>query len=148
MKPTQISTIVLMPLTVMHAHYVQNDIAFYLWFLVLVSSVLFHFTKFEVPLKERKHLLVYYFDIGCVCLLNVGIIYDVYIHSSYTGYFAIGWGMYIAAIVTFMMGNHLQILMFDKDEELRDISHAIWHILPNLATHMYLAVYQKRIGIE
>jgi len=142
MKPTQISTIVLIPLSLVHAYQKQNAV-FYYWLLVLVSSVMHHFTKFDYPKEEREKTLAHHFDIVCVVALNLFAVQEIYQHTQPTMYFATGWSVYAVAIGMFVIGKQRKVLKFDPDEATAELCHAMWHVIPHVVTHMFLFVYQK-----
>ena len=145
MKPTQISTITLFPSIVIHAYHKQDTLSFYFWVLVLISSVMHHFTKFNYPREQRTKTLYHHFDIFCVCVLNFCLFFKAYSYSEYTLYFAVSWSVWISAVLLFILSNYLQILLNDSDETVSEFCHGVWHILPTLAAHMFLFVYKKRI---
>lgn len=144
LEPTQLSTITLFPITILHSYYKQNDIGFYLWFLVLLSSVLWHFKKFDVPRAERPTHILHRLDVSCVCILNIGSMYEIYRNTEYTLYYATTWALYGGTLATFIYGGMTQTLMNDPDERIAEWSHAIWHIFPTLVANLYLVVYEKK----
>ena len=142
LKPTQLMTVVLMPITLTHAYYKQNTIVFLFWLLVFITSVIYHFKKFDYPRHERSSLLFYKFDIIAANLLNIVQVYDIYQHTQYTLYFATGWLIYIYALGIFIWGNLTNTLIFDTNELIAEQYHAMWHTLPFLVTNMYLFTYK------
>jgi len=143
LQPTQLSTILCMPPVLLHAYVKQNDIFFFFWLCTFVTSVIWHFKKFEYSYAIRSKQFYHTLDIVSVVTLNLATSYEVCRHFEFTPYYMTGWAVYLFTLAVFLIGVGTGRWMGDPREHVAERWHALWHVLPTVASHMFLAIYKR-----
>ena len=145
LQPTQLSTILFMPPVLLHAYVKQNDIFFFFWLCCLVTSVIWHFKKFEYPYAIRPKQIYYTLDVTTVVILNLACSYEICRYFEFTPYHIFGWTMYFFTLAVFLIGVGTNRWMGDPREHVAERWHGIWHFLPTFCSHLFLAVYKRPV---
>ena len=143
LQPTQLSTIFFMTPVILHAYIRQNDIFFYYWFLVFITSMLWHFKKFTYPRSTWRIQFYNKLDVGAVIVLNLATSYEVFCNIQYTVYYITGICIYMYTIGIYSVGAYTKTLMYHPNPLIAEQYHAMWHFLPTFVSHMFLYIYRN-----
>lgn len=140
MYPTQITTL-LFATNVFHSYFKQNTPLFLTGFPLYTTSLIYHFIKHSYPLSVRTSIPLCQLDYFLAWLFYMAVIYDYVtrgmriIKSPYS-HFCVT--MHIIMPITFVAARPYNALMWSDDLVVSEQWHAIFHLLINLDTHIYL----------
>jgi len=140
MYPTQITTL-LFATNVFHSYFKQNTPLFLAGFPLYTTSLIYHFTKHSYPLNVRTTIPLCQMDYFLAWVFYMAAIYDYVtrgrriIKSPYS-YFCVT--MHLVMPVFFVASKPYKALMWTDDLVVSERWHAVFHLLINLDTHVYL----------
>ena len=140
MYPTQITTL-LFATNVFHSYFKQNTPLFLTGFPLYTTSLIYHFIKHSYPLSVRTSIPLCQLDYFLAWLFYMAAIYDYVtrgmriIKSPYS-HFCVT--MHIIMPITFVAARPYKALMWTDDLVASERWHAVFHLLINLDTHVYL----------
>ena len=145
MLPTQLITITLMPLEVIHAYYAQADLLFFFWLNCYTSSLLYHFTKQYYPLKERIQRPLYYYDVLSVALVYLVGTYSLLFHATNTYGIWLSWTLHLTHPIIYIIAGIYKKLMWQEDYMAAELWHSAYHVYAHTSSHFLLANQLNKI---
>lgn len=139
MLPTQLITITLMPLEVIHAYYVQADLMFFVWLNCYTSSLLYHFTKQYYPPKERIRQPTYYYDVLSVALVYLAGTYSLLFHAANTYGIWLSWTLHLSHPIVYIIAGINKKLMWQDNFMAAELWHSAYHCVVHTSSHLLLA---------
>ena len=139
MLPTQLITITLMPLELIHAYYVQADLMFFFWLNCYTSSLLYHWTKQYYPLKERIQRPLYYYDVLNVALVYFAGTYSLLFQAANTYGIWLAWTLHLTHPILYIIAGIYKKLMWQEDIMAAELWHSAYHCIVHVASHLLLA---------
>lgn len=138
MYPTQITTL-LFSTNIIHAYYKQNTPLFLGLMPLYTTSAIYHFIKHFYPLHVRTTIPLCQFDYFFCVLFYCVALYDYFTRRSIKPpYSHFCEGMHIIMPVVFIAAKPFDALMWSNDSVVSEKWHAVFHLLINLDTHVYL----------
>jgi hypothetical protein len=138
MYPTQITTL-LFSTNIIHAYYKQNTPLFLGMMPLYTTSAIYHFIKHFYPLDIRTGIPLCQLDY-CFCVLfYFAGLYDYFTRRTLKppySYFC--QGMHVAMPMVFITAMRFNSLMWSNDIIVSEKWHALFHLLINFDTHVYL----------
>mgnify|MGYP000001571796 CR=1 FL=1 len=140
MYPTQITTL-LFATNVFHSYFKQNTPLFLAGFPLYTSSLLYHFIKHSYPPNVRTTIPLCQIDFFLCYVYYFAALYDFFtrrtggIKPPYS-HFCVT--MHVLMPGMFLIARPYKTLMWSDDLVVSERWHAIFHLLINLDTHVYL----------
>lgn len=137
MSLTQMTTI-LMSLNIIHSYYKQNTILFIAWLSLYTTSIIYHFTKYQYPLELRTNRFIFILDVACCVFVYLGALYNFYIYKIPKPYSTYIYLSHFSWPIIFIPAAYFNIMMWDKDQFISEIWHAMFHLVVYIESHMFL----------
>jgi len=128
---------------VLHSYYKQNDILFIASIWLYSTTLIYHYTKRYLSISDRIRRPVYYIDVlSCIAYWFATLYDHITIHSLDFPHSVLIYGMHIGLPVLYLSAGYSNRMMWSVDPIVSDRWHAIFHLLIQLESHIYLR-YQR-----
>lgn len=138
MYPTQITTL-FFSLSLIHCYYKQNTPLFLSSLPVYTTSAVYHFIKHFYSIDIRTTIPICQFDYFFCCIFYIGSTYDYVTRRTIKPpYSRICEALHFIIPIMFIVSKPYDALMWNKDINISERWHAIFHLLISLEAHIYL----------